>query len=51
LFRSCKGGKKTEYSMPKVERSKFTIIMHLHEISDCGLLCEISGSHGDEYAV
>jgi hypothetical protein len=23
LFRSCKGGKKTEFSMPKLERSKF----------------------------
>jgi len=23
LFRSCKGDKKTEFSMPKVERSKF----------------------------
>jgi hypothetical protein len=25
LFRSCKGGKKTEFSMPKVERSRFRI--------------------------
>jgi hypothetical protein len=32
LFRSCKGGKKVEYSMPKVERSKFRM-KHFHGIS------------------